>query len=123
MHRLALDVNFALRSLRRRAAVRAVSRRTREIDIRVALGATSRSVIALIVKQMLVSVIAGFLIGTAAATMGSRALAPYVFGVTLHDPVTYLGIVVLLGGVSLVASWLPARQAGRIAPADVLKGK
>lgn len=102
---------------------RAVSRRTREVGIRVALGADPRGVVALIVKQTLNGVGAGVATGAIAAFATGRVLAPYLFGITTHDPATYAAIFALLGGVSILASWLPARRAGRIEPAIVLRGE
>jgi hypothetical protein len=55
------------------------------------------------------------------AVAASRLLSPYLFGVTAYDPVAYGGIVGLLAAVSLVASWLPARRAGRVQPAMVAR--
>jgi predicted permease len=100
---------------------RAVSRRTREVGIRVALGATTRSVVRLIVGQTLRAVAAGVAIGSLAAFAASRLVAPYLFGVSTRDPVTYAAIVAMLGVISVGASWLPARRAGRVAPAVVLR--
>ncbi len=102
---------------------RAVSRRTREVGIRVALGAETRGVIAMIVRQTLAGVAVGVALGAAAAFLASRSLAPYLFGVTAHDPVTYASIFAFLAGVSVLASWLPARRAGGIEPAIVLRGE
>jgi putative ABC transport system permease protein len=100
---------------------RAVSRRTREMGIRVALGATATNVVRLIVGQTLSGVSIGVAVGVAAALVASRLVQPYLFGVSMRDPVTYAAILALLGVVSLCASWLPARRAGRIAPAMVLR--
>jgi predicted permease len=100
---------------------RAVARRTREVGIRVALGATSESVVAMIVRQTMRAVGAGVIVGVIGALAASRILAPYLFGVRTNDPATYLGILALLGAASLTASWLPARRAGRVEPAVVLR--
>ncbi|MGH2897079.1 MAG: ABC transporter permease, partial [Solirubrobacteraceae bacterium] len=102
---------------------RAVSSRTREMGIRVALGATSGSVIRLIVAQTLSGVTIGVVAGGVAAAAACRVLAPYLVGVTARDPFAYAGILRLLAVVSLVASWLPARRAGRVQPAMVLRGE
>ena len=102
---------------------RAVARRTREVGIRVALGATARSVVAMILRQTLVGVIVGALGGVVAAIVASRVLVPYLFGVTAHDPVTYGVIFGLLALVSVLASWMPAQRAGRVEPAIVLRGE
>ena len=101
---------------------RAVSHRTREVGIRVALGATARTVITMIVRQTLVGVSVGAVGGAAMAFAGARLLAPYMYGITVYDPVTYAAIFGLLGAVSVVASWIPARRAGNVQPAMVLRG-
>jgi len=102
---------------------RAVARRTREVGIRVALGATSSSVIGMIVRGTLVGVLSGVVLGGLTAGLVSRVLAPYLFGVSTHDPVAYAGTFAFLAGVSLLATWLPARRAGRVEPAIVLRGE
>lgn len=102
---------------------RAVSRRTREVGIRVALGATASSVIAMIVRQTMNGVAIGIAIGAVASLAASRVLAPYLFGVSTRDPVTYAAIFALLAGISVAASWVPARRAGRVEPAVVLRGE
>jgi len=101
---------------------RAVARRTREVGIRVALGATTSSVVRMIVRGTLAGVTTGILIGTATAIVVSRVLAPYLYGVTTRDPLAYAGTLGLLTGVAVMASWLPARRAGRVEPAVVLRG-
>ena len=100
---------------------RAVNQRTREVGIRMALGASSRSVSGLIVGQTLAGVVLGVLGGLAAAVAVARLLTPFLYGVSATDPLTYAGILVLLGMVSIGASWLPARRAGRVPPATVLR--
>ena len=100
---------------------RAVVRRTREVGIRVALGATPRAVVNMIVAHTLTGVTIGVVAGAVVAAAASRVLVPYLFGVTAYDPVAYTGIFVLLAVVSVVASWLPARRAGRVQPATVLR--
>jgi putative ABC transport system permease protein len=102
---------------------RAVARRTREVGIRVALGSTTTSVVGLIVRQTMGHVTIGIAIGLGAALVASRLLTPYLFGVSSTDPVTYGTIFVLLAAVALLASWLPARRAGRVQPATVLRSE
>jgi predicted permease len=102
---------------------RAVGQRTREVGIRVALGATSRAVVAMIVEQTLSGVAIGVAVGAMAAFVASRLLGPYLFGITAHDPLTYVSIFGFLATVSMLASWLPARRAGRVEPAIVLRGE
>jgi putative ABC transport system permease protein len=100
---------------------RAVSRRTREVGIRMALGASSRSISGLIVTQTLTGVALGVVTGVGAALAVARLLAPFLYGVSARDPATYVAILALLGVVSVAASWIPARRAGRIPPAVVLR--
>jgi putative ABC transport system permease protein len=100
---------------------RAVARRAREVGIRIALGATTRSVVAMIVNQTLIGVAAGALAGAGAALLASRVLVPYLFGVTARDPMTYGVILGLVAIVSVLASWWPAQRAGRVEPASVLR--
>jgi len=100
---------------------RAVSRRTREVGIRMALGATSQSVSGLIVVQTLTGVAVGVGAGVVVALAVTRLLVPFLYGVPSTDPATYGAILTLLAVVSVLASWLPARRAGRVAPASVLR--
>jgi predicted permease len=102
---------------------RAVSRRTREVGIRLALGASSRSVSGLIVSQTLAGVAVGVAVGIAASLIVTRLLAPFLFGVRPSDPATYVTILSFLAAVSVVASWIPARKAGKVAPAVVLRSE
>ena len=102
---------------------RSVGQRTREVGIRVALGATGRAVVAMIVEQTLSGVAIGVVVGAIMAGVASGLLGPYLFGITAHDPATYVSIFGFLAIVSVLASWLPARRAGRIEPASVLRGE
>ena len=102
---------------------RAVARRTREVGIRVALGATTTSVVGLVVRQTMSVVMIGLAIGLGAALVASRLLTPYLFGVTANDPLTYAMIIGLLMTLALVASWLPTRQVATIDPARVLRSE
>jgi putative ABC transport system permease protein len=102
---------------------RAVSRRTREVGIRMALGASSGSVSGLIVSQTLAGVAVGMAVGIAASLVVTRLLAPFLFGVRPSDPATYVAILSFLAAVSVVASWIPARKAGSVAPAVVLRAE
>ena len=102
---------------------RAVARRTREIGIRVALGASSGSVLRMIVGHTLIAVSVGVAVGLVGSVAVGGLLAPYVFGVTTHDPMTYASIIALLAAVSVLASWLPARRAGNVQPALVLRSE
>ena len=102
---------------------RSVTRRSREMGIRLALGATEWSVVRRVLAHSFVGLAAGAVVGIAGARAVSRLLSPFLFGVSATDPATYAAIVCLIGMVGVAASWLPARRAGRIEPASVLRGE
>jgi ABC-type antimicrobial peptide transport system permease subunit len=99
----------------------AVSRRTREIGIRVALGAANGDVLRLILRQGLVPVAVGIALGVPAAAIVSGALANLLFGLSPHDPVSFVAVTALLAIAAFGACWVPARRALRIAPAATLR--
>lgn len=98
-----------------------VSERVREIGVRVALGATRRDIISLIVRQGLAMTCVGTAIGLAGAYVATRALLTLLFGVSRLDLVTYGGVVALLIVASAIACWLPAWRASRVSPALTLR--
>jgi len=100
---------------------RAVSRRTREVAIRVALGATDGMVVRQLVAGTIVGVAVGVAVGLVGAGLATRLLTPFLFGVSSTDPATYAGILGLLAVVSVVATWLPARRAARLEVSAVLR--
>jgi putative ABC transport system permease protein len=93
-----------------------VSERTREIGIRLALGATSADVLRLVVRQGMRLPAIGLIIGAALAVPASRALRGLLYGVTPSDPRVLVGVVVLLATVALAATLIPARRATRVDP-------
>jgi putative ABC transport system permease protein len=98
-----------------------VTRRTREIAIRLALGATPSSILRLLFgEQGRVGGIA-VAIGLALALGTARLLASVVFGVVWSDPATFLGVIAVLSGIAAVATYLPAARAMRISPASALR--
>jgi putative ABC transport system permease protein len=101
----------------------AVSQRTREIGIRMALGAPGRTLVSLIVGQAMILVLFGVAAGTIAALVVSQTMTKMLFGVTPTDPVTFAAVAVLLVGVALLASYLPARRATRVDPIDALRAE
>jgi predicted permease len=98
-----------------------VSRRTREMAIRMALGASRREVQQMVLREGLRVTAIGVAIGLAAAMALSRVMAGYVYGITSTDPVTLVGASLLLMLVSLVASYVPARRATRVNPMTALR--
>ena len=94
----------------------AVSLRTRELGIRIALGASGRQVSGLVLQQGVGLAIAGVLIGGAGAYWLTRLLSKLLFGVSATDPLTFLGVAVLLTAIAAVASFVPARRAARVDP-------
>jgi predicted permease len=93
-----------------------VSQGTREIGIRMALGATQNTVLKLVVKQGMVLAVSGVALGLIAALAFSRLVSGLLFGVKATDPLTFAAITILLTVVALVASYIPARRAARIDP-------
>jgi putative ABC transport system permease protein len=99
----------------------AVSRRTHEIGLRVALGASQTQILRLVAASGLASSVIGAAIGVAAAFQLTRALAGMLYGVTATDPLVFAVVPALLIAVSLVASYVPARKAARIDPLVALR--
>jgi len=100
-----------------------VQQRTREIGIRIALGASRERVVAMVVRRGLILALAGIALGSAGAYAVSRVLQSLLFGVGARDPFTFLAVVALLGGVALLASWLPARRAARVDPLAAMRAE
>jgi putative ABC transport system permease protein len=98
-----------------------VSQRTHEIGIRLALGATPRQIVWLILGSSAGLVALGLAIGTVGAWMSGRMLAAFLFGTSPHDPATFAAIYALMTAAALAASWLPARRAASIDPATALR--
>jgi putative ABC transport system permease protein len=100
-----------------------VTERTREIGIRSALGASRSYILTLVLRQGVTLTIVGVLIGLVGAFLASRALITLLFGISPLDPLTYLGVIVMLVGVSVVACWLPAWRASRVDPSITLRAE
>lgn len=99
----------------------AVWRRRTEVGIRIALGGTPASVMRLVLARVIVLVVAGVLAGSGIALLGSRYIAPLLYGLRSNDPLTFVAAAVVLTVAGLLASWLPARRAARINPAELLR--
>jgi len=98
-----------------------VAQRTNEIGIRLALGAQTRDVILLIVKQGLRLIFLGLAFGLLGAFALTRVIANLLFGVTAKDPVTFIAVALVLGAVGLVACYIPALRATRVDPMEALR--
>jgi putative ABC transport system permease protein len=99
----------------------AVGQRTSEIGIRLALGAEARDIIRMIVGGAMSLTAIGLGIGVVLALVLGRTLTTLLYETTRTDPVTFAGVVVVLGSVALLASYVPARRASRIAPVEALR--
>lgn len=98
-----------------------VSRRTREIGIRVSLGASRTDVLMLVLRQGMILALSGLAVGIAGALLIARLMTKLLYGVRPTDPLTFLGVAALLMGVALVASCIPARRAMRVDPMIALR--
>ena len=101
----------------------AVSRRTREIGIRMALGARRGMVEQLFLRQGAVLTAIAIALGWPAAWMVSRLVRSFLYGVEPHDITTFVVVPVVLAGVALAACWVPARRAARVDPAETLRAE
>jgi putative ABC transport system permease protein len=99
----------------------AVTQRTQEIGVRMAIGASPTQVLRQVMSEGLIQVTIGIVVGTALALATSRLLAGLLFGVTAADPVAYVGVAALLTTVAVAASLAPARRAMRVDPITALR--
>ena len=98
-----------------------VSQRTREIGIRVALGADTGNVIGMVIKKGMTLVGIGVILGGGAALGASRLMGNLIYGVNTMDPLTFLGVPGMLCAVALLATFLPARKAASVDPMKALR--
>ena len=98
-----------------------VAQRSRELSIRVALGAQASDVVRMVVGQGMTLAITGMVLGIAASYAATRMFASMLYGVSATDPAAFAGVVLLLAMFAILASWLPARRAARAEAMDVLR--
>lgn len=99
----------------------AATQRTREIGIRLALGASQRSVLGLMLRQGMLPAVVGLMLGGMGALALTRLLASQLYGVKPTDPLSFAGAALTLLGVAMLASYLPARRATKVHPMEALR--
>jgi putative ABC transport system permease protein len=100
-----------------------VTRRTREIGIRIALGSPRAKICGLVVRQGMIMVALGILTGVAISVACGPLVRHFVYGVTPHDPAMIIGVAILLMAIAILACWLPARRAMRVDPIQALRAE
>src|SRR5262249_2884941 len=100
-----------------------VAERTRDIGGRSALGATRASIVALVLRQGFALTMGGTIIGLAGGFLASRGLLTLLFKTSRFDPATYIGVVATLVVVAVIACWIPAWRAPRVAPVVALRAE
>jgi putative ABC transport system permease protein len=98
-----------------------VSRRTREIGVRIALGARPADVLTMVLGQGMRTILIGLVIGLAASLALTRMIGSLLFGVTATDPVTFVAVVLLLIATAFAACYIPARRAAKVDPMVALR--
>ncbi len=100
-----------------------VTERMREIGVRAALGASRGKILALVIRQGMMLTAIGVVIGLGGAVAASRALFSLLYGISWLDPITYIGVIVLLASVSGIACWVPAWRAAMVDPSITLRAE
>ena len=100
-----------------------VAERTRELGVRIALGAQSTDILKLVLRRGLLLTLLGIGLGFAFALALTRALAQLLYGVTATDALTFAGVAALLATVALLACWIPARRATKVDPIAALRSE
>ncbi|HVZ84826.1 MAG TPA: ABC transporter permease [Terracidiphilus sp.] len=101
----------------------AVAQRTREIGLRIALGAPLQSILTLVLRRAFILVACGLTLGATLAWFAVRLARGYIFGVQVHDALTFAIVVAVLAAASFLAAWLPARRAAAVDPMRALRSE
>jgi ABC-type antimicrobial peptide transport system permease subunit len=99
----------------------AVARRTQEIGIRLALGASSAQILGLVLRHGLVLILIGAGLGVAGALALTKVMSGFLFGISATDPPTFLAVLLLFAGVALLSTYIPARRAAMLDPTAVFR--
>ena len=99
------------------------SQRTAEIGIRIALGADRRTVVWLVLRQVLMLIGAGITVGAPAAFLASRLVSRQLYGLTPHDPTAIMVAIATLSMVAVAAGYIPARRASKLNPVTALRAE
>jgi putative ABC transport system permease protein len=100
-----------------------VAQRTREIGVRIALGAPQANILSLVLRRALLLAAIGLATGSVLAWFAVRVASGYIYGVEAHDTLTFAAVVAVLGSASFLASWLPARRAAAVDPTIALRSE
>jgi putative ABC transport system permease protein len=98
-----------------------VSRRTQEIGVRMALGAQAGNVLNMVLREGVMAAAAGLGLGLVGALILARLMSTLLFGVKADDPLTFIVVVLLMAGIAVLASYIPARRASRVDPMTALR--
>jgi len=100
-----------------------VAQRTREIGVRIALGAPQSSILCLVLRRALLLVVVGLSAGAVMAWFAAKLMSGYIYGVSAHDGITFAGVALVLAAASFLAAWLPARRAAAVDPILALRSE
>ena len=101
----------------------AVAQRTHEIGVRMALGAQRTDVLGMVVRQGMVTTVGGVIVGVLGAVAATRLISSWLYGVEAIDPATFATVSLVLVGIALLASYVPARRAARVDPLIALRSE